>query len=268
MKRFQTKTYQIPTEKIKARPVRLAFLSDLHSLSFGKDNSALLQAVADAAPDLVLVGGDMMVGEPSPSFDVAERLLSALVKNFPVYHAFGNHEHRLMADPERYGDGFRGYRERLRGRGVEFLQNGHARVETEDGTSLVIWGWDGEARFYKKIRPAALKTEDLEWALGTLWPGAYHILLAHSPQFGKTYFSWGADLILSGHYHGGVCRFSENRGLIAPNFRLFPAYCCGSFTRGAQHMVVSPGLGEHTVPLRIHDPRELIVIELVHGGDV
>lgn len=268
MKRFQTKIYQIPTEKIKARPVRLAFLSDLHSLCFGKGNRTLLQAVEDAAPDLVLVGGDMMVGEPSPRFDVAEGLLSALVKIAPVYYAFGNHEHRLMADPERYGDGLRGYCERLRGQGVKILQNEHAQAEMEGGTPLVIWGWDGEERFYRKFRPAALKRQDLERTLGTVWAGAYHILLAHTPQFGETYLSWGADLVLSGHYHGGVCRFSENRGLIAPNFRLFPAYCCGSFVRGARRMIVSPGLGEHTVPLRIRNPRELIVIELVHGGDV
>ena len=32
-------------------------------------------------------------------------------------------------------------------------------------------------------------------------------------------------------------------------------------------MVVSPGLGEHTIKLRIRNPRELIIVEIVHGGD-
>lgn len=248
--------------------MRLAFLSDLHGLFFGEGNRQLVQAVERAEPDLVLVGGDMMIGKPSPCFEAAEALLLDLVKRFPVYYAFGNHEHRLQEDPERYGDGFQRFCEKLCGQGVRILRNGNIQADIGDGAPLVIWGWDGERRFYKKLRPIAMEDGYLDRTLGHLWEGAYHILLAHNPQFGQSYFSWGADLILSGHYHGGVCRFSENRGLIAPNFRLFPAYCCGLFTRGEQHMVVSPGLGEHTIRFRVHDPRELIVLELVHGGDV
>ena len=30
------------------------------------------------------------------------------------------------------------------------------------------------------------------------------ILLAHNPKYGKPYFEWGADLIMSGHYHGAL----------------------------------------------------------------
>lgn len=30
-------------------------------------------------------------------------------------------------------------------------------------------------------------------------------------------------------------------------------------------MIVSAGLGEHTIPVRIHNPRELIIAELVPG---
>ena len=28
-------------------------------------------------------------------------------------------------------------------------------------------------------------------------------------------------------------------------------------------MIVSAGLGEHTIPIRIHNPRELILVDLV-----
>lgn len=266
MKKFQIKTYKIPSEKIR-RPIRLAFLSDLHGSCFGEGNSRLVEAVEQAEPDLVLVGGDMMVGKPSPCLAAAESLLLALAEKFPVYYAFGNHEHRMAEDPKKYGDGFRRFCEGLRGQGVRFLRNGNMQADINGGR-LSIWGWDGEQRFYRKLISPVMEDGYLDQTLGRPGGEAYHILLAHNPQFGQAYFSWGADLILSGHYHGGVCRFSENRGLIAPNFRLFPAYCCGLFTRGDQHMVVSPGLGEHTVRLRVHDPRELIMIELVHGGDV
>ena len=34
----------------------------------------------------------------------------------------------------------------------------------------------------------------------------YNILLAHNPNFIDAYATWGADLILSGHIHGGMVR--------------------------------------------------------------
>ena len=78
-------------------------------------------------------------------------------------------------------------------------------------------------------------------------------------------------MILSGHYHGGIVRFGKHIGLTCPQFLLFPPFCCGDFHRGDSHMLVSAGLGEHTIPVRIH-PRELLVIDMKplekHGGYV
>ena len=97
--------------------------------------------------------------------------------------------------------------------------------------------------------------------IGTPSKAGIHILLAHNPKYGNTYLSWGADLILSGHYHGGILRFNENYGLTCPQYLLFPPYCCGRFQSGKSTMIVSAGLGEHTIPIRLHNPRELLVIE-------
>ncbi len=268
MKKFQVKTYQILSKKVeKGRRIRLAFLSDLHGASYGRGNSRLARAVERLGPDLILVGGDMMVGEPNPRLEAAEELLRALVKKRPVYYAFGNHESRLMENPKKYGKSFPAFCRRLKARGVCFLRNQKATVDVGAGVPVTLWGWDGPRRFYRKLRSVSMEDGYLERTLGRPEPKAYHILLAHNPQFAQAYFSWGADLILAGHYHGGVCRFSENRGLLAPNFRLFPPYCCGLFSQGEQRMAVSPGLGEHTVRLRVHNPRELFAIEIAHGGD-
>ena len=73
------------------------------------------------------------------------------------------------------------------------------------------------------------------------------MLLAHNPKYGDVYFEWGADFIFSGHYHGGILRFNEHHGLTCPQYLLFPPYCCGDFHRQEQHMIVSAGLGEHTI---------------------
>lgn len=268
MKNFKIKTYRIFSKKVLQKHcIRLAFLSDLHGLCYGEENCRLVQAVEDAHPDAVLAGGDMMVGEPEPCLEAAGALFLSLAEKFPVYYAFGNHERRLMEDPEKYGYGFLDFYRMLEAQGVRILRNARARLKSRDGTLLSIWGWDGERRFYKRLLAEAMEPAYLAETLGRPDDGSYHILMAHTPQYGQAYFSWGADLILCGHYHGGIWRFSENRGLAAPNLHLFPKYCCGLFSRGDQHMVVSPGLGEHTIKLRINNPRELIIAEIVHGGD-
>ena len=88
-----------------------------------------------------------------------------------------------------------------------------------------------------------------------------NILLAHNPKYADSYFEWGADVILSGHVHGGVMRLGE-KAVISPDIQLFPKYGYGKINRGNQTMIVSSGIGEHTIPFRIFNPRELVVIDL------
>ena len=91
-------------------------------------------------------------------------------------------------------------------------------------------------------------------------PEAFHILLAHNPVYFDTYAAWGADLTLSGHLHGGIIRIPGIGGLITPQAQLFPKYDRGLISVNGKYMVVSAGLGEHTVPIRIFNPPQLILI--------
>ena len=68
-------------------------------------------------------------------------------------------------------------------------------------------------------------------------------------------------MTLCGHYHGGMVRFGRHHGLISPDFRLFPGNAYGLFRRGKSNVLVSSGCREHTIPLRIHNPREIVVID-------
>ena len=45
MKTFRIKKYEIVSAKIKEREIKFAFLTDLHGLEFGENNSDLLRAV-------------------------------------------------------------------------------------------------------------------------------------------------------------------------------------------------------------------------------
>ena len=52
-------------------------------------------------------------------------------------------------------------------------------------------------------------------------------------------------------------------GIASPAVRFFPKYDGGIFDIGKSKMVVSRGLGTHTLPVRIFNPAELIIIRIV-----
>ena len=82
------------------------------------------------------------------------------------------------------------------------------------------------------------------------------------PLYFETYVSWGADFILSGHVHGGVMRLPYFGGVISPQYEIFPAYDAGLFKEEDSIMLLSRGLGTHTIPVRVFNRPELILVEL------
>ena len=50
--------------------------------------------------------------------------------------------------------------------------------------------------------------------------------------------------------------------MIAPSMKLFPKYDGGEFHEGNAAMILSRGLGTHTLPIRIFNPGELVVVKL------
>ena len=90
----------------------------------------------------------------------------------------------------------------------------------------------------------------------------YTVLLAHNPEYFEAYAEWGANLTVSGHVHGGVVRVPFwGKGVISPRLRLFPKYDGGIFEQSGKIMLLSRGLGEHTIPIRVFNPGELWVID-------
>lgn len=263
-KKFITTKYEIHSDKIKSqRGVRFVMLTDLHGLTFGKDNEQLLLEIQKQNPDAVLVTGDMIVRNDPETIKRAEQFLKKIVNQYEVYYSLGNHECRIYADGGGhpcYGE-YMGYERRLQHAGVHFLHNEKAKF-TIDNTKFTIFGLEIPMIYYRKPKSPYLTLAAMEKCIGRPEEDGVNILLAHNPKYGRTYLNWGADLILSGHYHGGVLRLNKHVGLTSPQFLLFPPYCCGDFHKGRSHMLVSAGIGEHTIPFRIHNPRELLVIDI------
>ena len=72
----------------------------------------------------------------------------------------------------------------------------------------------------------------------------------------------GADLVFSGHAHGGQFRIPFVGGLVAPNQGLFPKYDAGIYSKEGTDMIVSRGIGNSILPFRINNRSEIVVVEL------
>lgn len=259
---MEIKTYEIQTDKLKKdeRPLRIVMLSDLHDRLWGKGQRQLLDAIDSLSGDMVLCSGDMLIGREQALMENAITLFEGLSKRkLPVIVSNGNHESRMRRQVGTYGRQYQYYAGRLRDMGIRILENEVYRMKFGSGY-LSIYGYEMPMRYYRKFRSYPYDTEDLRKRFGVPDDDAFHILLAHNPVYFETYAEWGADLTLSGHLHGGIIRIPGIGGLITPQAKLFPRYDRGMFERDGKYMVVSAGLGEHTVPIRIFNPPQLICI--------
>lgn len=109
-----------------------------------------------------------------------------------------------------------------------------------------------------------LSVEEIQKCIGASEKEHYKIVMAHNPVFADAYMKWGADLTLSGHLHGGLVRIPGLGGVISPQIKLFPKYSGELTSEGEQAVVVSKGLGMHTICFRFCNPAEMIVLQI--GG--
>ncbi len=261
---FIVTDYEIRSEKLQGLPgeKKILFLSDLHNHVYGQDNEPLLTAVRDADPDLILVGGDMIVSYEHYGCIKTRAFLKELPKIAPVYYANGNHEQRAKEDPDHYSLNYEAYKKELEDAGIIFLEN--ASEEFQWGTARVrLCALEIPSRCYSHFRRVPLYQADIYSRIGRADPGQYEILLAHNPAYVKEYKEWGADLILSGHLHGGVVHIPGFRGAITPDFRVFPKYSGGLYEEGDTRIVVSRGLGTHTINFRLFNPAEVVCLRLM-----
>ena len=120
---------------------------------------------------------------------------------------------------------------------------------------------------YFGVRHKTLDTQIVHLLVKAPDPDHFQILLAHSPTHHAAYDAWGADLTISGHYHGGQVRLPLIGGVISTGWTLFPKYDMGMYALKNGKLIVSAGLGTHTIPLRINNPPEAVYITLRNAQD-
>lgn len=244
----------IRRKKIGSGNIRIAHLGDLHTRSFGKNNSRLCAKIADEAPDLILISGDL-VSRKCRDFSVAEATVRSLAEIAPVYMVIGNHEADLPT--ERFSH----MAEKLGDLGVRLLRNETVTLEIK-GRKLNISGLELEYSVYKVnggYRDLTVPTADeIRSKLGVK-PSGETLLLVHNPLFADVYSDWGADYAVCGHVHGGSVMLPfTNIGLLSPERKLIPKYSKGVYTVGNTKLLLTGGLGKP----RLFNPPEFSVYEI------
>ncbi|HEY3257193.1 MAG TPA: metallophosphoesterase [Polyangiaceae bacterium] len=220
---------------------RIAQLSDLHVGSFDPKSRALEWVALSNAlePDLVAVTGDLVTSGRGFYRDVAEAL-GALRAKDGVFVAMGNHDQsnndeltRLVAE-----------------HGPTVLRNS-SQVIRRGGASLSVAGVDG------RIATPSEVVATIEQCSA----GAPIVLLAHYPWVFNAAAAAGADLILTGHTHGGQLGvpFLGQRLNLA---RLTGQRSRGLVFSGKTAMYVNAGLGTTGPPMRLAVPPEIALITL------
>lgn len=262
-----TGEYRIASEKIHGQGKTIVFLTDLHNKEFGEENSRLLETVRKVKPDAVLFGGDGMVAKRGNSdVRIPLALLTELAKEFPVYCGNGNHESRMLWKSEIYGETYENYRTALENAGIRYLSNEAADLDSD----IRVYGLDLPKSAYLP-RSGEIPEGLLKETLGEPDPEKFCLLLAHSPLFFEEYAAWGADLTLSGHFHGGTIRLPLVGGVMTPQYQFFYPRCAGYFElpgkgREKSRMIVGRGLGTHSINIRLNDKPQVVVVRLC-GAD-
>lgn len=248
---LETTFYTVTSEKLPAAfdGYRIVQLTDFHCYRFKREGGELLDAIWAAAPDIVVLTGDIL-DKHTADLSPVEQLLAGLQGHVPVYAVAGNHEYEtkknnfeaLLALYEQYG--------------VVYLEGSSAQL-VRGGEAIALYG--------AKI---SVNEKGHFWVHPEFAPDgseAYSILLNHFSNSFDTIAGNGFDLVLSGHAHGGIVRIPGVGGVFDNGLGLFPKYDSGVFTQKNCTMISCRGLGDTLVP-RLYNRRELVCVTLSAAG--
>lgn len=228
---------------------RIVVLADLHSAQFGENNEKLFSAVEKQSPDYIFVVGDLGDRFRGMPEGYAAAVADGLAAIAPTYYVTGNHEWAIGDVPA--------LKETLKNHGVTVLSNQFLTLE-RGGDTLVLAGIDDPNGYADQKSPETLAAELYADCGDPFW-----LLMAHrNDQFVSQYSLLGADLVISGHAHGGMIRLPLTDGLISHDMTLFPSYTAGLYEENGSCLFVTRGLGNSGPSFRLFNRPEVAVLTL------
>ena len=231
---------------------RIAVLSDLHGAEFGENNQELFAAVAQESPDYIVYLGDLEDHYRGPAAGYVETMAAGLTAIAPTYYVTGNHEWGIGDVPA--------LKETLAAHGVSVLSNQFVPLE-RNGDIIVLAGIDDPNGYADQKTPEEVAAE-----VYAAYGDPFWVLLAHrNDRFESQYSLLGADLVLSGHGHGGIIRLPFTDGLLSTDRTFFPSYTAGLYEENGSCLFVTRGLGNSGPTFRLFNRPEVAVLTLHKG---
>lgn len=242
-----------------AKECRFVLISDLHNKVYGKKNDKVIDAVKRIHPDFIILAGDLVTSKASEDMTPGIELVKALGRDYRIYYGLGNHESKMRQCPDKFDDKFDRLKAGVKDKNVILLENASADIPEYN---IKVTGLDLDLEYFAHFRIRKMEDGYLQKTLPNYEKSKCNILIAHNPDYFEDYARWGADLVLSGHVHGGIMRLPFLGGVIAPSYKIFPKYDGGVYKSGNSVMLLGRGMGSHTIPLRFFNPAELYDVTL------
>ena len=242
-----------------SKECRFVLISDLHNKVYGKQNEKVIDAVKKINPDFVIVAGDLVTSRASEDMTPGIELMRELSINYRIYYGLGNHESKIKYRRDKFGDQYKRLKSEVDSKNVIMLENESASIQEYN---IKVTGLDLDLNYFAHFKVRKMDPDYMKKTLPEPDRSKCNILIAHNPDYFEEYAKWGADLVLSGHVHGGIMRLPFLGGVIAPSYKLFPKYDGGVFHIGKSTMLLGRGMGSHTIPFRFFNPGELYEVTL------
>ena len=222
--------------------LKILQISDLHDAVFGDNQEKLVKKIKKTEPDLIFITGDL-IDSNRYDLDQSLDLVREIMDLSPIYYVTGNHE---IATND-----IDNIKTSLTELGVNVLSNEENIIKRNGEVIRIIGIEDPLNGILVNDALSQFEHNDL-----------FTLVLSHRPETFQDYVDYEMDVVFSGHAHGGQFRLPGLGGLVAPGQGLFPVYTAGMYTENTTHMVVSRGLGNSVIPIRIFNSPEIILVTL------
>ena len=264
------------TDKLK-----IIFMSDYHNKDYNLKLENLLYDIKNEKPDYIILGGDFMNFSKIQSlknnlyiqntYIFIDKLLKICrdennnnLKG--IYFSFGNHELRLKSrlDSDYLKNEFNKFLKYLEDNNIFLLDNNSYQISE----NIKLYGLSLYEGYYNKLFSREKTYKHIENSvlyenIKELDDSKFNIISFHKPDYAEDLINYGFDLVLSGHYHGGLINFPIIGPIFSPDFKIFPRYSIGHYIYKMKNIIVSSGLGEHFIKMRVNNRPEAVVINIV-----
>ncbi len=232
---------------------RIAQISDLHNKVFGDNQSYLINELGKTNPDIIVLTGDL-IDRRRFNLNAALIFVKEAITIAPVYYVSGNHE--------AWSNQYDLIKKELLQLGVSILDDQYIDLIKGEG-SIRLLGLSDPDFLTSRYSEGTNTTKVHQSLQRNADPNRFQLLLSHRPELIQIYSQYNMDLVLSGHAHGGQIRIPFIGAIIAPDQGLLPKYTSGAYKVNETTLVVSRGLGNSVLPIRLFNRPEIIVVKLI-----